>query len=90
MIEQWSQRGPGVQCIHVVSNKSEVKVKFLFIAISGFFLGIFEGSHGSQRVAPEPMSLPTMTQAEREHTTQCIRLVHADALCIAPQRGAFH
>ena len=24
---------------------------------------------------------PTMTQAEREHATQCISLVHTDTLC---------
>ena len=39
------------------------KVKFLFVAISGICLGIFKGSHGSHRAAPEPMCLPTMTQA---------------------------
>ena len=62
------------------------KVKFLFIAISGIYLGIFEGSHGSYRAAPEHICLPTMTQAGCEHAMQCISLVHADAPCIAPQR----
>ena len=46
----------------------------------------FKGSYGSHRAAPEPMCLPTMTQAGREHATQCTRLVHADALRIAPCR----
>ena len=32
------------------------------------------------------MCLLTMTQAGRERVTQCISLVHADVLCIAPQR----
>ena len=54
------------------------KVKFLFIAISGICLGIFKGSHGSHRAAPEPMCLPTMTQMGHEHSMQCIRLVHTD------------
>ena len=54
------------------------KVKFLFIAICGICLGIFEGS-------PEHMCLPIMTQAGCEHATQCISLVHADALRIALQ-----
>ena len=36
------------------------KVNFLFIAISGNYLGIFEGSHGNKRAAPEPTCLPTM------------------------------
>ena len=58
------------------------KVKFLFIAISGICFGIFEGFHGSQRAAPEPMCLPTMTQAGREHTTQFISLVHANTLVL--------
>ena len=31
-----------------------------------------------------------MTQAGREHTTQCIRLVHADALRIAPRNALLH
>ena len=31
------------------------------------------------------MCLPTI-QVGHEHETQCIRLVHADALCIVPQR----
>ena len=44
-------------------------VKFLCFAIFGICLGIFEGFHGSQRAAPGPMCLPTMTQAGREHTT---------------------
>ena len=34
--------------------------------------------------SPEPMCLPTMTQMGREHATQCVRLVHADDLRIAP------
>ena len=54
--------------------------------MSGICLGIFEGSPGSHRAAPEPMCLPTMTQVGHEHVVQCIRLVHADALRIAPQR----
>ena len=62
------------------------EIKFLFIAISVIFLGIFYGSRGSWRALPEPICLPTMTQAGREHVMQCIRLVQADALCIAPQR----
>ena len=66
--------------------KVKLKVKFLFTTISGICLGIFEGSHGSHRAAPEPMCLPTMTQAGSEHATQCMSLVHADALRIAPQR----
>ena len=57
-----------------------LKTKFLFIAISGICLGIFEGSHGSHRAAPEPMCLPTTTRAGHERATQCIRLVHAYAL----------
>ena len=32
------------------------------------------------------MCLPTMTQAGCEHTMQCVTLVHADTLRIAPQR----
>ena len=64
----------------------KLQVKFLFIAISGIYLRVFEGSHGSQQAVPEPMHQPTMTQARREHTTQlCIRLVHVDALRIVPQ-----
>ena len=31
------------------------------------------------------MCLPTMTQAGHEYATQCIRLVHTNALRIAPQ-----
>ena len=62
-----------------------VKQKFLVIAISGNCLGILEGSHGSHRATLEPMCLPTMTQAGREHATQCISLVHADMLCTVPQ-----
>ena len=34
----------------------------------------------------EPMCLPTMTQAGCKHMTQCVGLVDADALRIAPQR----
>ena len=69
---------------------NKIKVKFLFIAISGISLGIFEGSHGSHRAQPEPMCLPTMTQAGREHMTQCIRLVHTNVLHIAPQRQTMY
>ena len=58
---------------------------FLFITISGIFLGIIKGSHGSQRAVPETMCLPTMTQAGREHGTKFIRLIHAYVLRIAPQ-----
>ena len=32
------------------------------------------------------MCLPTMTQAGRKHTMQCVRLVHTEALHIGPQR----
>ena len=35
------------------------------------------------------MCLPPMTQAGREHTTQCINLVHTDELHIVPQRLTF-
>ena len=63
---------------------NKVKVKLLSIAISGICLGIFEGSHCSHRAAPEPMCLPTMTQEQHEHATQCIKLVHANELRIAP------
>ena len=59
---------------------------FLLTAISGICPGIFWGSSGSHRAAPGPMCLPTMTQVGCEHTTQCFSLVHADMLCIAPQR----
>ena len=62
-----------------------IKLKFLFIAIAGVCLGIFKGSHGSHRAAPKPMCLPTMTQAGHEHAIQCIRLVYAEVLRIAPQ-----
>ena len=62
------------------------KVNLLFIAISAIFIGKFEGSHGSHRASHEPICLPTVTQAGHEHATQCIRLVHANALRIAPQR----
>ena len=37
-----------------------------------FVLGYSKGSRGSHWAAPEPMCLPTMTQAGREHATQCI------------------
>ena len=62
------------------------KVKFIFVVISGIYLGIFEGSHGNHRVVPEPMCLLTVTQAGHEHTTQPICLVHTDVVHIAPQR----
>ena len=35
----------------------KLKLNFLFIAISGICLAIFEGSHGSHRAAPELMCL---------------------------------
>ena len=38
---------------------------FRFIAISGNFLGLFEGSHDSHQAVPEPMCLPTMTSGTR-------------------------
>ena len=44
-----------------------------------------EGSHGNHQAAPEPMCLPTLTQTGCEHTNQCISLVHANKLRIAPQ-----
>ena len=53
------------------------KVKFLFIAISGICLGIFENSHGNHQATPEPMCLPSMRQAGLEHLTQCISLCYA-------------
>ena len=65
------------------------EIKFLFIAVSEICLGIFEGFHGSHRAVPEPMCLPIMTQAGREHVTQCISLVYIDALRIMPQRQTF-
>ena len=52
---------------YVYGYCSFLKVKFLFIAISGIFLGIFKGTRGNSRAVPEPMCLPTMTQAGREH-----------------------
>ena len=64
----------------------QLKKKFLFIAISGICFGIFQGSRGSHRAAPGPMCLLTITQVGCEHVIECINLVHADALRIAPQR----
>ena len=80
---------PKYNCAHLLlphDIREKYHSKFLFIAISGIFLGMFEGSYGSHRAAPEPICLSAMTQAGREHATQCIILVHADELCIAPQR----
>ena len=75
----------------ILRDVPKCKVKFLFIVISGICLEIFEGSHTSQRTAPEPMCLPTMAQAgrRREHTTKCIGLVHTDTLRIAQQRHGY-
>ena len=50
--------------------------KVLFVAISGICLGIFQG----YRATLDPMCLPTMTQAGREHVIQFISLVYADGL----------
>ena len=79
-----------IVCYEPGSYTEALKLKFLFIAISGICLGIFQGSHGSHQAAPEPMCWPTMTQAGHEHATQCISLVHADALHIVPQNLLCH
>ena len=78
-------------CIFRCFNPSFVlfcctSLKVLFIIIPGICLGIFKVSYGSHHTVPEPMCLPTMTQAGHEHVTQCNSLVHVDALRIAVQR----
>ena len=70
--------------VAVGSVDNNVIIMFRFIAISGICLGMFKGSHGGHRAAPELMCLPTMTQAGYEHITRYISLIHADALRIAP------
>ena len=57
---------------------------FTLVAISEI-LGIFEGSHGSHPAVPEPICLPTVTQARHERAVQRIGLVHADELCTVLQ-----
>ena len=65
-------------------------VKLLFIAITGIYLGIPQGSHGSHRAALESVSLLTMARVVHERMTQCIslQLVHAEALRIMQQMSA--
>ena len=49
-----------------------------------FVLGYSKAPVAASQAAPESMCLPTVTQVELEHMTQCISLVHADVLRIAP------
>ena len=62
------------------------KVKFLFVAISGIFLGYSKAPAAADEQRLNLMCLPIMIQTGREHATQCVRLVHDDALRIAPQK----
>ena len=65
----------------MLNNTPSVKVKDLIIAISGICLGILQVPYLS---AGTYLSAHYDT-AGHEHVTQCISLVHADALCTVLQ-----